>query len=164
MQYSVRIGNGIDFHKLEKNLTRPLVLGGYVIDTDLSLVGHSDADILLHSIADSILGALALGDIGLHFPDTDITLKNMDSRIIIEKVLEFMKERGYEIENIDNTIIGEKPKISPHREKIRESLQNILQLDMNRISVKATTTEKMGALGRQEGLCVMSTVLLRYLK
>lgn len=164
MQFEFRIGNGIDFHKLETNLSRPLILGGHTIETDLALIGHSDADILLHAIADAILGALALGDIGLYFPDTDASNKNMDSREIVDKVLEFMKERGYTIENIDNTIIGEKPKISPHREKIRKSLESILKIEMDRISVKATTTEKMGALGRSEGLCVMTTVLLRYLK
>ena len=164
MQIGFRIGNGIDFHKLEVNSSRPFILGGYVISTDLSLVGHSDADILLHSISDAILGALALDDIGVYFPDTDQSLKDMNSIKIIEKVLELMRERGYKIENIDNTIVGEKPKISPHRENIRKSLQNILKIELDRISVKATTTEKMGALGRSEGIGVFSTALLRYAK
>lgn len=159
-----RIGNGIDFHKLDVDSSKPFILGGYTIATDLSLIGHSDADILLHSIADAILGALALGDIGFYFPDTDPSLKGMNSVIIAEKTLALMRDRGFEIENIDNTIIGEKPKISPHREEIRKSLQKILGIDLDRISVKATTTEKMGAIGRSEGICVLSTVLLRYAK
>ncbi len=156
-----RMGNGLDFHILEINPGRPFLLGGYEIKTDLALVGHSDADILLHAISDSILGALALGDIGKYFPDTDVSLKNMDSKIILKKVDSLMKERNYEIVNVDSTILCEVPKISPHREKITSSIADILNLSIDCISVKATTTEKMGALGRKEGVGVMSTVLLR---
>ena len=156
-----RVGNGIDFHKLEFNQKRPFVLGGYTIESELALVGQSDADILLHSIADAILGALALGDIGEYFPDTDPGNKNMDSRIIIGKVLDLMGKKKFEIVNIDSTIVCEKPRISPHREKVVKSLSGILKLDTENISVKATTTEKMGALGRAEGIGVFSTVLLK---
>jgi 2-C-methyl-D-erythritol 2,4-cyclodiphosphate synthase len=124
-------------------------------------VGHSDADILLHAISDAILGALSLGDIGLYFPDSDSSLKGLDSKIIIKKVESLMKEKQYEIVNIDSTIICEKPKILPYREKIASSLSEILTLPIDTISVKATTTEKMGALGRKEGVGVLSTVLLR---
>ncbi|MBE7412785.1 MAG: 2-C-methyl-D-erythritol 2,4-cyclodiphosphate synthase [Leptospiraceae bacterium] len=161
---NIKIGNGIDFHKLEVNKERPFILGGYIIPTDLSLIGHSDADILLHAIADSILGALSLGDIGIYFPDTDPDFKNMNSKTIIEKVLNLMKEKNHEIGNIDSTIICEKPKIAPHREGIQKSLGNILNIEIDKISVKATTSEKMGALGRSEGICVLSNVLLHSVK
>jgi 2-C-methyl-D-erythritol 2,4-cyclodiphosphate synthase len=156
-----RVGNGLDFHTLEINPNRPFLLGGYEIETELALVGHSDADILLHAISDAILGALSLGDIGLYFPDTDSSLKGMDSRIIIKKVESLMKEKQYEIVNIDSTIICEKPKILPYREKIASSISEILALPIDTVSVKATTTEKMGALGRKEGVGVLSTVLLK---
>jgi 2-C-methyl-D-erythritol 2,4-cyclodiphosphate synthase len=156
-----RVGNGLDFHTLEINPNRPFLLGGYEIETELALVGHSDADILLHAISDAILGALSLGDIGLYFPDSDSSLKGMDSRIIIKKVESLMKEKQYEIVNIDSTIICEKPKILPYREKIASSISEILALPIDTISVKATTTEKMGAIGRKEGVGVLSTVLLR---
>lgn len=156
----LRIGNGIDFHRLEVNPERPFILGGYIIPTELALVGHSDADILIHAISDALLGALSLGDIGQYFPDTDPTLKNMDSRDILRKVVSMVNEKNYRIENIDSTILCERPKISPHREEIRKSLAGFLHLDPDAISVKATTTEKMGALGRKEGVGVFSTVLL----
>ena len=156
-----RIGNGIDFHKLELNPGRPFLLGGYQIETELALIGHSDADILIHAISDSILGALALGDIGSYFPDTDQSFKNMDSKIILKSCLDIMKSHKYEIENIDSTIICEKPKISPFRAKIQESLSMVIEIPKESISVKATTSEKMGALGRSEGVGVFSTILLK---
>lgn len=160
MRPSIRIGNGIDFHKLTTDPERPFILGGYTIKSDLALIGHSDADILLHALADAILGALGLADIGQYFPDTDKSLKNMDSKLIVLKAVELMKERNYSLVNIDNTIIGEKPKIAPHRLNIIASLAKILDLPEDCISVKATTTEKMGAIGREEGIAVFSTVLL----
>ena len=155
-----RIGNGIDFHKLENNPDRPFILGGFEINTELALVGHSDADILLHAIADAILGALSLGDIGQHFPDTDQSIKGINSVLIINKVLSLMSDKNYKIVNIDSTIICEIPKISPYKNKIIQSLNKILNIDINCISVKATTTEKMGAIGRKEGVGVFTTVLL----
>lgn len=155
-----RVGNGIDFHRLEENPGRPFILGGYTIPTELALVGHSDADILIHAVSDALLGALCLGDIGQHFPDTDPSLKNMDSKRILQKVMAMLLEKKYKIENIDSTIVCERPKISPHRENIRLSLSKILDIHLETVSVKATTTEKMGALGRKEGVAVFSTVLL----
>lgn len=157
-----RIGNGIDFHKLSLDSARPLILGGYTIKGEWSLVGHSDADIVLHALSDGILGALGLGDIGQYFPDSDASLKNMDSSIILKKSLELMKEKGYRLLNVDNTIIGEKPKIAPHRLGIIESLSRLLEIRVDQVSVKATTTEKMGALGRSEGLAVFTSVLLEF--
>ncbi|MCX7998784.1 MAG: 2-C-methyl-D-erythritol 2,4-cyclodiphosphate synthase [Leptospiraceae bacterium] len=157
-----RVGNGIDFHRLEKNPERPFVLGGFVIPTEYALVGHSDADVLLHAISDSILGALALGDIGEYFPDTDPKWKNMDSKKIMEQTLKLMYERDYELVNVDSTVLAEKPKISPYRLNIRKTLSDILNIPLENISLKATTTEKMGFIGRQEGVGVFTTSLLLY--
>lgn len=157
-----RVGNGIDFHKLAIDPARPLILGGHTIETEWALIGHSDADIVLHALSDAILGALGLGDIGQYFPDTDQSLKNMDSAIILNKCLALMKERGYVLSNVDNTIVGEKPKIAPHRLLIISSLSKLLSIPEDQISVKATTSEKMGALGRSEGLAVFSSVLLEF--
>ncbi|TGM53167.1 2-C-methyl-D-erythritol 2,4-cyclodiphosphate synthase [Leptospira adleri] len=155
-----RIGNGIDFHKLEINSERPLILGGIECESEFALVGHSDADIILHAISDAILGALALGDIGQYFPDTDPKLKNIDSKIILSKCLELMKERNFHLVNVDCTVIGERPKIAPLKERITNSLSSLLSLPSECVSVKATTTEKMGALGRQEGIGTFCTILL----
>ncbi|EMJ91742.1 2-C-methyl-D-erythritol 2,4-cyclodiphosphate synthase [Leptospira alstonii] len=155
-----RIGNGIDFHKLEINPDRPLVLGGIECESEFALVGHSDADIILHAISDAILGALALGDIGRYFPDTDPKLKNMDSKIILSKCLDLMKGRHFDLVNVDCTVIGERPKIAPLKERITKSLSSLLNLPEDCVSVKATTTEKMGALGRQEGIGTFCTILL----
>lgn len=155
-----RIGNGIDFHKLEINPNRPLVLGGIECESEFALVGHSDADIILHALSDAILGALALGDIGQYFPDTDPNLKNMDSKVILRKCLELMRERNFELVNVDCTVVGERPKIAPLKERITKSLCSLLNLPADCVSVKATTTEKMGALGRQEGIGTFCTILL----
>ncbi|EMO52019.1 2-C-methyl-D-erythritol 2,4-cyclodiphosphate synthase [Leptospira noguchii] len=155
-----RIGNGIDFHKLEINSSRSLMLGGLECESEFALVGHSDADIILHAISDAILGALALGDIGQYFPDTDQSLKNMDSKVILAKCIELMKEKNFNLVNVDCTVIGEKPKIAPLKEKITKSLSSLLNLPLDCVSVKATTTEKMGALGRQEGIGTFCSVLL----
>jgi 2-C-methyl-D-erythritol 2,4-cyclodiphosphate synthase len=156
----LRIGNGIDFHKLVFEPFRPLMLGGIAIDSDYALLGHSDADIVLHSISDSILGALALGDIGDHFPDTDPAYKDLDSKVIITKCIELMRNRKFHIENLDITIVAEKPKIANYRERIRESIADLLEIAVPQVSVKATTMEGMGSLGRAEGMMVFSTILL----
>lgn len=156
----LRLGNGLDFHRLVRNPARPLVLGGRIIESDLALEGHSDADLILHALADAILGALAGPDIGELFPDTDPSLKNMDSALIIRKALDWARDRGFRLMNVDVTIIGEQPKIKPHREAIRESLARLLQLEPDRVGLKATTTERMGFLGRGEGLGCLSTALL----
>jgi 2-C-methyl-D-erythritol 2,4-cyclodiphosphate synthase len=156
---SYRIGFGIDFHQLVEG--RDLWIGGVRIPHRLGAKGHSDADVLLHAICDALLGAAGLRDIGFHFPDTDASLKNIDSKILLGKSNQLINDAGYSIVNIDSTIICEKPKILPYREKIASSLSEILTLPIDTISVKATTTEKMGALGRKEGVGVLSTVLLR---
>lgn len=155
-----RIGQGIDFHRLERNPERPLILGGHALESDYALTGHSDADILLHAIADALLGAVAMGDIGDHFPDTNIANKNIDSRVILNKALAFIIDKGFTPINLDCTIIAEKPKIAPHRESIRKSIASLLNLSLDAVSVKATTTEKMGFIGREEGIEAMVIVLL----
>lgn len=156
----LRIGQGMDFHKLETNPARPLVLGGFLLDSDYALVGHSDADIVLHALSDAILGAVALGDIGDHFPDSDPDLKNIDSRIILKKSLELAANEGFFPQNTDITIMAERPKISPVRNSIRQSIADLLKIPLNRVSVKATTTEKMGFVGREEGMAVSAVILL----
>ncbi len=155
-----RIGNGIDFHKLVQEPFRPLRLGGYEINTEYALLGHSDADIVLHSIGDALLGSMSLGDIGDHFPDTDPQYKNMDSRMIVEKCLEHLEHRGFRICNLDITIVAENPKIAPFRQEIRQSIASILKIPVLDVSLKATTSEGMGALGRSEGVMVFTTVLV----
>lgn len=155
-----RIGNGIDFHKLVMEPFRPLILGGVEIETEYALLGHSDADIILHSIGDALLGAMSLGDIGEHFPDTDPEYKGMNSAKIIEKCIELMESRHFKICNIDITMVAEKPKIAPFRDQIRQSIANILKIPTIDVSLKATTSEGLGSLGRAEGIMVFSTVLL----
>lgn len=155
-----RIGNGIDFHKLVMEPFRPLILGGVEIETEYALLGHSDADIILHSIGDALLGAMSLGDIGEHFPDTDPEYKGMNSAKIIEKCIELMENRHFKICNIDITMVAEKPKIAPFRDQIRQSIANILKIPTIDVSLKATTSEGLGSLGRAEGIMVFSTVLL----
>lgn len=156
----IRLGNGLDFHRLIQDSHRPLILGGATIESEFSLEGHSDADIILHALADAILGALAGPDIGELFPDTDPALKNMDSARIIEKAMSFVTDRGFSISNVDITLIGERPEIKPHKETIRRSLSRLLAIDVERIGIKATTTEKMGFAGRGEGLGCLATALL----
>jgi 2-C-methyl-D-erythritol 2,4-cyclodiphosphate synthase len=155
-----RVGNGIDFHKLIHNPDRPLKLGGVIIPSEFSLLGHSDADIVLHSLADAILGALALGDIGEYFPDTDPKWKNMDSVQILDQVLGLLEEKSYHLGNVDITIVAEKPKITPFKKEIRENLSGLMSLPVENISIKATTMEGMGALGRAEGMMVFTSLLL----
>ncbi len=153
-----RIGFGMDVHRLVEN--RKLILGGIPIKHNLGLLGHSDADVLTHAIMDSLLGAVAKGDIGKHFPDTDSKYKNADSIKLLEHVKEIIKEDGFIIENIDAVIVAQKPKISPYIEKIRENLANALELNLNQISVKATTTETLGFEGREEGISAHAVALL----
>jgi len=156
----IRTGNGIDFHRFIENKERPLVLGGIEIDSPLALDGHSDADVVLHAISDAILGALGLEDIGYYFPDTDATIKNIDSSIILKKSISLMKEKKFILSNCDITYVGEKPKISPYRKQIKEKLAEILGITEDRIGLKATTTEKMGSIGRVEGVMVFASVIL----
>ncbi len=156
---SYRIGTGIDFHQLVEG--RDLWIGGVKIPHSKGALGHSDADVLLHAICDAMLGALCLGDIGKHFPDTDTSLKNIDSKILLEKTFSLIKQRGFKIVNIDSTICLEKPKVMPYASAMQEAIAAILEIDKNDISIKATTTEKMGFAGREEGLFANATVLLQ---
>jgi len=154
----MRIGNGFDVHKFTKN--RELFLGGIKIPYELGLEGHSDADVLLHAICDAILGAIGLGDIGLHFPDNDLSYKNIASKELLKKTNKMLKDKSYKICNIDATIIAEKPKISPYRDKIKQNIANILNIDFEKINIKATTTEQLGFIGRKQGIAAMCVVLI----
>ena len=152
-----RIGHGYDVHKLVEN--RKLILGGVDIPYEKGLLGHSDADALLHAISDALLGAAALGDIGKHFPDTDIAYKNADSLILLSKVGEILKSAGYKPSNIDSTVIAQAPKLAPHIENMRKNIASALDIEIDAVSVKATTEEHLGFSGRGEGIacdCVCS--------
>lgn len=155
-----RTGNGLDFHRLIDDPGRPLMIGGVEIPGNLALKGHSDADVLLHALADAMLGALGLGDIGEFFPDTDPRYRNLDSRKIIEFVLAEVLRARYQVGNVDVTLIGERPKFTPHKLQIRRSLATLLEIPVDQVGCKATTTEQMGALGRSEGVGCLATVLL----
>lgn len=155
---SYRIGSGIDFHRLAEG--RKLWIGGVEIPHYKGSVGHSDADVLLHAICDALLGALCLGDIGLHFPDTSQEYKDIDSKILLERTYSLVSKEGYGIVNIDTTLCLEVPKIKPYVEEMRKTISSILKISVNDISIKATTTEKMGFAGREEGLVAYATVLL----
>lgn len=154
----IRVGYGYDVHRLKEG--RKLFLGGVDIPNDMGLLGHSDADALLHAITDAIIGALALGDIGSHFPDTDPTNKDLDSRIFLRRAVELAGERGYYLGNIDSTVVAERPKLRPHIDAMRAAIAKETGLGEDRVSVKATTSEKMGFVGRGEGMAAMATVLL----
>lgn len=156
---SYRIGSGIDFHQLVKG--RDLWLGGVKIPHEKGSLGHSDADVLLHAICDAMLGALALGDIGMHFPDTSSEYKDIDSKILLKRTYELIAEKEYEIVNIDATICLEAPKIKPYNLEMRTVIASILDLSIDDVSIKATTTEKMGFVGREEGLMAHASVLLQ---
>ncbi|MGN1360343.1 MAG: 2-C-methyl-D-erythritol 2,4-cyclodiphosphate synthase [Kiritimatiellia bacterium] len=153
-----RTGTGFDAHRLVPN--RPLVLGGVRIPHPLGLLGHSDADVLVHALMDALLGAAALGDIGLHFPDTDPAYEGADSMRLLEQVARLLAERHYAIANIDATVIAEAPKLRPHIDAMRANLARVLQIHPDTVSVKATTVEGMGALGRKEGIAALASVLI----
>lgn len=154
----MRIGNGYDVHKLTDN--RPLILGGVEIEYEKGLLGHSDADVLVHAIMDALLGAAALGDIGKHFPDTDPKYKGISSIFLLEQVARLLKEKGYRIENIDSIVAAQRPKLSPHIEKMTENIANALGIEKSRVSVKATTTEGLGFEGRGEGISAYAVCLI----
>ncbi len=156
---SFRIGQGIDFHQLVAG--RELWLGGVKIPHDKGALGHSDADVLLHAICDAMLGALALGDIGTHFPDTSGEFKDIDSKILLRRTLELVSGKGYRVVNVDATLCLERPKIKPYVDEMRKVIAAILQVNPGDVSVKATTTEKMGFAGREEGLMACASVLLQ---
>jgi 2-C-methyl-D-erythritol 2,4-cyclodiphosphate synthase len=153
-----RIGFGYDAHRLVEG--RPLILGGVSIPFSKGLLGHSDADVLAHALVDAILGALAMGDIGRHFPDTDPALKDMQSLRMLEQVLRWAQEAGYQVNNVDSTIVAQKPKLAPHIPDIQARLSEILQVPVHQISVKAKTSEGMGFCGREEGMEAFAVVSL----
>jgi 2-C-methyl-D-erythritol 2,4-cyclodiphosphate synthase len=155
---SYRIGFGIDFHQLVEG--RPLWLGGVKIPFSKGALGHSDADVLLHAICDGLLGALGLGDIGVHFPDTDALYENIDSKVLLQKTYSIIKQNQYAVVNIDTSVCLEAPKITPYVEAMRSIIASILEIGREDVSVKATTTEKMGFVGRGEGLVAYASVLL----
>lgn len=155
----MRIGFGYDVHKLVPK--RKLVLGGVCIDYDLGLLGHSDADVLIHAVIDAIIGAIALGDIGHLFPDNDIAYKNIDSRILLRKVCRMLFDKGYIIGNIDSTICAQKPKLKDYIIKMRRNIASDLHCNLDDVSVKATTEEKMGISGSESGITAYSIVLLK---
>ncbi len=155
----IRVGTGIDFHRLEAG--RAFWLGGIQIPHTKGAVGHSDADVLLHAICDALLGAACLGDIGKHFPDTDMAFKNIDSKILLAKTYELLKEKEFQIINIDCTLCLEKPKINSYVLEMRKIIAEILQIHMEDISIKATTAEKLGFIGREEGVTAYATTLIQ---
>lgn len=154
----MRIGLGYDVHDLVEG--RKLIIGGVEIDHEKGLMGHSDADVLVHAIMDSILGALALRDIGYHFPDTDMEYKDISSLELLSRVYRTMDEAGYKIGNIDSVVMAERPKLSPHIEAMRDNITDVLHIDRSQLNIKATTTEKLGFVGREEGIASESVCLL----
>ncbi len=154
----IRVGSGIDFHRLVEG--RELWLGGVLVPHTKGALGHSDADVLLHAICDAMLGALALGDIGKHFPDTDPAYKGIDSKILLKRTNELIQSKGWRVGNIDSTLCLEKPKIKPYVTQMQETIASIVGVTTNEVSIKATTTEQMGFAGREEGLVAYATVLL----
>jgi 2-C-methyl-D-erythritol 2,4-cyclodiphosphate synthase len=158
MQMNFRIGTGFDVHQLVEG--RKLVIGGVTIPYEKGLLGHSDADVLLHAICDALLGAAALGDIGKHFPDTDSAYKGADSRVLLRSVVAKLRERGYVIGNIDSTIIAQAPKMAPHIATMRANIASDCGVPVDCVNVKATTTEKLGFTGRGEGIAVEAISLI----
>ncbi len=153
-----RIGQGFDVHQLVEG--RPLIIGGITIPYEKGLLGHSDADVLLHTVSDACLGAIGEGDIGKHFPDTDPNFKDADSAKLQQHVWEMVRKKGYKLVNIDCTIIAQKPKMAPYIEQIKGRIAELLEADPSQVNVKATTTEKLGFAGRGEGIAAQATVLL----
>ncbi|OUL17580.1 2-C-methyl-D-erythritol 2,4-cyclodiphosphate synthase [Nostoc sp. 106C] len=155
---NIRIGNGYDIHRLVSD--RALILGGVNIPHELGLLGHSDADVLTHAIMDAMLGALSLGDIGHYFPPTDPQWAGADSLVLLTQVHQLIRDRGWQIGNIDSVVVAERPKLKPHIETMRDKLAAVLELQPNQIGIKATTNEKLGPVGREEGICAYAVVLL----
>lgn len=155
---NIRVGSGYDVHQLVEG--RELWLGGIRLEHSLGLLGHSDADVLLHAVCDAILGAANMRDIGYHFPDTSSETLNMDSKVILRKTMELVENKGYKFGNLDATICAERPKINPHVEAMRTCMAEIMNTDPDNISIKATTTERLGFTGREEGISAYAVVLL----
>jgi len=155
----MRIGHGFDVHAFTEG--RPLILGGVTIPFEKGLAAHSDGDVVIHALCDALLGAVGLGDIGQHFPDSASEFKNIDSRILLKRVITLVKAHGWEVGNADITIIAQAPKMSPHIHAMRETLAGDLETSINNLNIKATTTEKLGFTGRGEGIAVHAVVLLQ---
>jgi 2-C-methyl-D-erythritol 2,4-cyclodiphosphate synthase len=155
---SIRIGHGYDVHKFGGS--GPIIIAGVEIEHDMGLIAHSDGDVLLHALCDALLGALALGDIGKHFPDTDPTLAGVDSRELLRHVYKLITDQRYELGNVDLTIVAQAPKMAPHIQSMRENISKVLNADISQINVKATTTEELGFTGRKEGIAAYAVVLL----
>ncbi|MFB8788496.1 MAG: 2-C-methyl-D-erythritol 2,4-cyclodiphosphate synthase [Potamolinea sp.] len=155
---NIRIGNGYDIHQLCEG--RPLILGGVKIEHELGLLGHSDADVLTHAIMDAMLGALSLGDIGHYFPPTDPKWKGADSLVLLSQVNQLIQTQGWQIGNIDSVVVAERPKLKPHIKTMRDRLANVLALQPDQIGIKATTNEKLGPVGREEGISAYAVALL----
>lgn len=153
-----RIGSGVDFHQLAEG--RPFMIGGVHIPHTKGATGHSDADVLLHAICDALLGAACLGDIGTHFPDTDLKYKNIDSKILLKETMDLVQKENYQLVNIDSTLCLQEPKIKPYIPEMQKTIAAILGIAEKDISIKATTTEQMGFVGRKEGVIAYATVLL----
>ena len=160
---NLRIGNGIDVHRFaeQADSANAITLGGVSIPHDYCLVAHSDGDVLIHALIDAILGALALGDIGQHFPDTDPQFKNISSLLLLQEVYQLIVEQGWILQNADITIIAEKPLISPYQQKMRQSLADTLELSIDQFSIKATSSEGLGFTGRGEGIAVQAVALIK---
>lgn len=154
----MRVGIGYDVHKLVEG--RPLILGGVVIPYEKGLLGHSDADVLVHAINDALLGAAALGDIGKHFPDTDMKYKDIKSLILLKEVVDLLQKSGYKVVNIDSCICAQRPKLAPFIDEMRKNIGETIGIDINNISVKATTTEELGFVGKGEGISAKAVCLL----
>ena len=154
----MRVGMGYDVHRLVED--RKLIIGGVEIPYEKGLLWHSDADVLTHAVMDGLLGALALGDIGKHFPDNDDRYKDIDSLVLLEKVCELIRNKGYEISNVDSTILAQAPKLRPYIDEMRSKLAKAMKLDIDEVSVKATTEERLGFTGREEGIAAHAVVLL----
>ena len=154
----IRVGMGYDVHRLTED--RDLILGGVKIQWKKGLLGHSDADVLIHAVMDALLGAAALGDIGKHFPDTDPAYKGISSILLLERVTKLLREKGYEIGNIDATIIAQKPKMAPHIAQMKENMSKAMGIDSSRLNIKATTEEGLGFTGREEGIASQAICLL----
>lgn len=155
---NIRVGFGFDVHQLVEG--RDLWLGGIKLEHTLGLLGHSDADVLIHAICDALLGAANMRDIGYHFPDTGAEFKNIDSKILLRKTVELIATKGYKVGNIDATVCAERPKLKARIPEMQECLANCMQIDIDTVSIKATTTEKLGFTGREEGISAYATVLL----
>lgn len=154
----IRIGQGFDVHQLVEG--RPLIIGGIEIEFEKGLLGHSDADVLLHTVTDAALGAIGEGDIGRHFPDTDAAYKDADSAVLLQNAWKLVKEKGYRLGNIDCVIMAERPKMASHIPAIQKRIAELLEASIKQVNVKATTTEKLGFVGREEGIAAQAVILL----